>query len=590
MPSFDRPPTAVGATIPANTPHAVSVTLPSWEANVAYEEGKDWIFSKMKSGYPRFFYHEKIQQLMQLLEARYCQPGEKMLIFPSYTVACKCRNFIRQYTPLKDASIHVVEVTVPPPSKGVFANISCVIFPADDAKLAKAFWQHSGDGISSRLAEYCLDSLKHLEAQSKADASSTAADAFKHAPHTFKRYAKKSTLAPSSTPSPDDDSDESREFTTYLEERFGRNLDISFVTQVKTALRRRIAGTLDENLDVAQVVDIVPHETTRDVKGLTEDDVFLYPTGMSSIFNAHQILLSTMENRKSVCFGFPYTDTLKILQKFGPGCYFYGNGEPEDLAELERELEGGLKIMAFFCEFPSNPLLKCPNLREVRRLADKYDFAVVVDETIGNFKNIHVLEYADMVASSLTKVFSGDSNVMGGSLVLSPASRYYTQLKQAAANVYEDNLWAEDAIFLERNSRDFVSRIARINVNAEALCELLLANSKVKNLYYPKYSSTRKFYDDCRTENGGYGGLLSILFHDPKHAVQFFDAVEAAKGPSLGTNFTLLCPYTILAHFVELEWAKEYGVDTYLIRISVGLEPTEEIVQVFATALNKLED
>jgi hypothetical protein len=48
------PPTEVGETIPSNTPHAVSVTLPTWDANVAYEEGKDWVHSKLRSGYPRY--------------------------------------------------------------------------------------------------------------------------------------------------------------------------------------------------------------------------------------------------------------------------------------------------------------------------------------------------------------------------------------------------------------------------------------------------------------------------------------------------------------------------------------------------------
>jgi cystathionine gamma-synthase len=50
----------------------------------------------------------------------------------------------------------------------------------------------------------------------------------------------------------------------------------------------------------------------------------------------------------------------------------------------------------------------------LRELADKYDFLIVIDETIGNFANIAVLEVSDIVVSSLTKVFSGDSNVMGG--------------------------------------------------------------------------------------------------------------------------------------------------------------------------------
>lgn len=107
-------------------------------------------------------------------------------------------------------------------------------------------------------------------------------------------------------------------------------------------------------------------------------------------------------------------DTLKILQKFGPGCHFYGFGSDEDLDDLERKLEGGERLLALFCEFPGNPLLKSPNLRRIRSLADKYDFAVVVDETVGNFLNVHVLPFADIVVSSLTKIFSGDSNVMGG--------------------------------------------------------------------------------------------------------------------------------------------------------------------------------
>lgn len=120
---------------------------------------------------------------------------------------------------------------------------------------------------------------------------------------------------------------------------------------------------------------------------------------------------------------------------------------------------------------------------------------------------------------------------------------------------YEDNYWAEDALFMERNSRDFVSRIARINTNAEAICDCLRASGHgqstrhtslsiadseaVKGLYYPKYSSTRPFYDQYRKPTGGYGGLLSVIFRTRPEAVAFYDALETAKGPSLGTNFTL---------------------------------------------------
>lgn len=116
---------------------------------------------------------------------------------------------------------------------------------------------------------------------------------------------------------------------------------------------------------------------------------------------------------------FPYTDTLKILQKWGDGCHFLGNGGTEDIPALEQLLKEGRErgetpLLSLFCEFPGNPLLTSPDLARIRKLADEYGFIVVVDETIGNFINVEVAQYADIVVSSLSKIFSGDANVMGG--------------------------------------------------------------------------------------------------------------------------------------------------------------------------------
>ena len=102
------------------------------------------------------------------------------------------------------------------------------------------------------------------------------------------------------------------------------------------------------------------------------------------------------------------------MEKWGPGCLFYGHGSPADLDDLEQRCKSGEKYLALFCEFPGNPLLKSPDLRRLRSLANRYDFAIVIDETIGTFVNVNILPYADVAVSSLTKVFSGDSNVMGG--------------------------------------------------------------------------------------------------------------------------------------------------------------------------------
>jgi cystathionine gamma-synthase len=64
------------------------------------------------------------------------------------------------------------------------------------------------------------------------------------------------------------------------------------------------------------------------------------------------------------------------------------------------------------------------------------------------------------------------------SLVLNPKAKSYQKLKQTWSEDYVDNQWAEDSIFLERNSRDFVSRIDRIGTNAEAICNVLSAHPR----------------------------------------------------------------------------------------------------------------
>jgi len=300
-------------------------------------------------------------------------------------------------------------------------------------------------------------------------------------------------------------------------------------------------------------------------------------------------LLGARSSLKSINFGFPYVDTLKILEKFGPGCVFYGHASSQDLDDLEKRLQGGERFLALFCEFPGNPLLTCPDLVRIRQLADVYDFAVVVDETIGTFANINVLQFSDIVVSSLTKIFSGDCNVMGGSAIFNPNGRYYAALTAFARSEFEDTYWPEDVMFMERNSRDFASRIDRVNTNAEAICNVLQPHPFIKHVYYPRLNESRPNYEVCRVPGAGYGGLLSVVFHSSVQAIAFYDAVETAKGPSLGTNFTLTSPYVLLAHYQELDWAAGYGVDPDLIRISVGLEETEYIVSVFQAALKVAE-
>lgn len=533
------PPTAVGCPIPENTPHAISVTLPTWKSNVAYEEGEEWVTSAMKSGYPRFFIHLEIQKLAKFFEEKYGRENESCFIFPSYAIALRCREFLKKnIEPSLRQKVRILQLSTPQGensnsfAESVTASFIIVFFPKEFYSLGKAYWQHSGEGISSRMAEFGIE----------------------------KFFGAK---------------DKSKESASFLEERYGRNLDPCLFNDAKNALKNRVANQISDGISDSIV---------------SSDDVYLYPTGMASIFNAHRIILQSRDEQlKSVCFGFPYVDTRNILQKFGAGYHFFGYGNDDDLEKLEELLKQGEKILALFCEFPSNPLLRSPNLVGLRKLADEYDFLIVVDETVGNFSNVHVLPYADIVTSSLTKVFSGDSNVMGGSLVLNSQQRYYKELKEVIEKDYESNFWIEDIIYLERNSRTFKERSTKVNDTAEAVVDLFKNSPHIKTVYYPKLNESKKYYDVCRKTNGGYGGLLSIIFHNEEHAEMFYDHVATAKGPSLGTNFTLVSPYAILAHYPELDYVAQFGVPRSLIRISVGLEEKEALCKVFSDALDHIE-
>ncbi|CAG8478421.1 3782_t:CDS:2 [Racocetra persica] len=567
--SYSTPPTEVGSPIPANTPHAISVALPTWQDNVDYEEGRERVVNRMLTGYPRFFINKQVEKLMSICEEKFAKPSESCLLFPNRKATEHCRTYLRRYFESNNpACFRLAEITIvtPDQSKSLTqgnVTLHIIFFPKEAFSVAKSFWQHTGDGISSRLAEFALNILqaKSNEQYTKNlyEVSTKRASFCKRYSNIQTSYSRNLDCEPKGTLFTDITSinDSFVEQNFYVEERYGRNLPMSFAEKAKLELRRRIASSLkiEENKDrldniISSSVDLSVL-TERLVKDVTENEVFLFPSGMSSIFHAHRFLLTAFPPRKR--------------------CHFYGNGSSSDIDEIESLLESGERVLALFCEFPSNPLCKSPDLKRLRTLADKYDFPIVIDETIGNFVNVKVFEWADILVSSLTKIFSGD------------------KLKKVINNEYEDLLWGEDAIVLERNSRTFRERIMKINENAEEICELLRNSPKVKKIYYPKYI-TPEIYLQYKTVKGGFGGLFSVIFHSDLASQQFFDSLIIAKGPSLGTNFTLACPYTILAHYNELDWASGYGVEPGIIRVSIGLEDKNDLLKRFQQSLDAITE
>lgn len=632
----------VGESIPPNTKHAVSVCLPTWEATVGYEEADPSVVGAMTTGYPRFFIHKSIGRLCEVLNDKYAKESETCLCFPSYSVAKRCREFIAVkastvFPELPAPKVRILQLATMKPINAEEAKwkreckIAVVFVAKEYYPLMKQYWQHTGEIISSRFAEYVLHELFIVEKSSRtADVARKARE----------------------------ENSDARGEEEFIETRFGRNLDLSFADRAKELIKKRIATkVVDEEaregaepqepvvatestvLEVpeqsaavtSEIIDVEEEQNgrRRALEVNPERDVFLFPSGMASIFTAHRVLLNydsqrvsrsrfsstsgaaaSAENhspspaaylvgygppyKKTVMFGFPYTDTLSILRKFNH-THFLGQGDSSSMEELKRILQSGEQILAVFMETPSNPLLKMGDLSELRRLADMYGFFIVVDETAGGFVNIDVLPHADIVCSSLTKIFSGDSNVIAGSMVLNPQSKLYdfAQTFLLANGEYEDHLWCEDALALERNSRDFVQRTIKVNHNTECLLERVLipqTGKLFKKIFYPSLTSdeTKRHYGAVRCKaDGGYGGLFSLTFYSLEQSRVFFNSLQLCKGPSLGTNFTLACPYAILAHYQELDEVAKYGVERNLVRVSVGLENMDYLCKVFQDAIDK---
>ncbi len=468
----------LGAPIP-DSPHSVSVALPRWSDVVGYEEKDPVIIGALRSGYPRFFIHEEVQELAKQLGG-----GKPCLPFPSLRVANACVKFIEgssgeQAKVISGEGVHAVVTT-----EAGYLTL-------------RSFWQHTGLIVSTRQAAACL----------------------------------------SGRGAPADDA------------------------AVRRSLRKQLA----------------------DLYGCGEDDVFLAPTGMASIFAALCAVIQHAPGRPTAQLGFPYVDTLKLQQKFGHGGVLLHH-----LESIESELGALLRkqpLAGCFCEIPGNPLLGSADVRKITALLHEHHVPLVVDDVVATPINLDLSNHADLIATSLTKFIVGNGEAMGGALICNPKSPFYHELKPIVAAQHEELLWSEDVVVIDGQARGLPERMKRHNENGLLLAERLRRHPAIERVWYPKWEFSDA-YEAVRRPGGGWGALVTFL---PKNAestsARIYDRLALCKGPSLGTIFSLACPFTLLAHYTELDWAESCGVSRYLIRLSVGLEDPEELWQRFEAAL-----
>jgi cystathionine gamma-synthase len=231
-------------------------------------------------------------------------------------------------------------------------------------------------------------------------------------------------------------------------------------------------------------------------------------------------------------------------------------------------------------------LLGTADVRRISPVLRSKGIPLVADDVVATPFNVDLSPHADLIATSLTKYIVGTGDAMGGALICNPRSPFYNKLKSLAQMQHEEVLWSEDAAVLEQQARTFPQRMQIHNRNGLLIAERLRAHPQVERVWYPKWEFC-KAYESVRRPQGGWGSLITFM---PKNAEtaspRIYDRMAVCKGPSLGTVFTLACPFTLLAHYTELEWAEACGVSRYLIRVSIGVEDPEDIWQRINAALD----
>ncbi|KAJ7460980.1 pyridoxal phosphate-dependent transferase [Mycena galericulata] len=546
-----------GFCVPPDTPHSVCNSLPEWHHNTLFGMGRSAELLK-ETSYSRFKIHPHIEQLTAIIVGA-LDTEQNCFLFPTRMLAEECRSFVQVHFPSSSCDVRcVTDIANPPPPHQVFA----VLFSAEAPQVMQ-FYTFSGGGISTRLAELCV-----LRCTGDMQATLGLPSRVGH----------------------------------YFSEYYNRHSPLNSAADAKNIIRSRFSGMVDGGGNI------------RGVHGASPDDVYLFASGMQAIWRSHKLLAGTIgskntdDSRKVAHVELLYCDSYKFLElSSSAGYHFFSN---DTIDELEAFLATGTPeksaILALYTDFPGNPHLRSADIVRLRSLADRYNFPIIIDETVTGLLNTQLLPYCDVIVSSLTKLFSGLANVLGGAMMLNPSSRYYPEFKAYMDATYEDSLFDSDALVLEMNSREVVERTSVVNHNAEKLGDMLYARSVlggfegavIQAVHYPKFRMRENFercINPLAAQSGlsaaGYGGLLSVSFTSLAAAKAFFSALQCYKGTTLGTVFTLAVAFSALAFPPDkMQWIEDHGVEESLVRFSVGMEDTAGLLKCVTDALSVAEN
>jgi O-succinylhomoserine sulfhydrylase len=307
-------------------------------------------------------------------------------------------------------------------------------------------------------------------------------------------------------------------------------------------------------------------------------------TGMAAIFSTFMTFLSKGDHiiSASAVFGSTHTILTKYLPKWGIEFSYFNMNRPESIAAL---IKPNTKML--YVETPSNPGLDIIDIEFVSKLCKKHDILFVVDNCFATPAVQQPIQYgADLVLHSATKFIDGQGRVLGGVVVgkkelINPL---YLFVRNTGPSLSPFNAWV-----LSKSLETLFIRMDKHADNAMKIAKGLQGHSKVSWVKYP-FLKDHPQYEIAKKQMSNGGGIVTF---EVKGGVdsgrKFLNALQMLSVTNnLGDSRSIASHPASTTHSKLTEAERnEVGITPGLIRISVGLEHADDILEDILQALEK---
>ncbi|XP_010525099.1 PREDICTED: cystathionine gamma-synthase 1, chloroplastic [Tarenaya hassleriana] len=261
--------------------------------------------------------------------------------------------------------------------------------------------------------------------------------------------------------------------------------------------------------------------------------------------------------------------------------------DPADIAGLEAAVNK-YKVSLFFTESPTNPFLRCVDIKLVSEICHRKGTLVCIDGTFATALNQKALALgADLVVHSATKYIGGHNDVLAG--CISGPMKLVSEIRNLH-HVLGGTLNPNAAYLIIRGMKTMHLRVKQQNSTALRMAQILEAHPKVSHVYYPGLPSHPE-HDIAKRQMTGFGGVVSFeIDGDLDTTIKFVDALKIPYiAPSFGGCESIVDQPAIMSYWdLTQEERLKYGIKDNLIRFSFGVEDFEDVKADVLQALDAI--